>query len=92
MLCDVDENGVKHMVLCRVILGNSEVVEIGSKQFHASDPCFDTGVDDSQNPNSYIIWNMDVNTHIFPECTVAFKMPPTLKGSFHFTPFFITIF
>ncbi|XP_052620490.1 inactive poly [ADP-ribose] polymerase RCD1-like isoform X2 [Lactuca sativa] len=81
MLCDVDENGVKHMVLCRVILGNSEVVEIGSKQFHASDPCFDTGVDDSQNPNSYIIWNMDVNTHIFPECTVAFKMPPTLKGN-----------
>lgn len=81
MICDVDENGLKHMVLCRVILGNQEVLQIGSKQFHATHHSFDTGVDDLQNPNFYIIWNMDINTHIFPECTITFKTPPSPKGN-----------
>ncbi|KAI3522635.1 hypothetical protein L1887_00572 [Cichorium endivia] len=81
MICDVDENGLKHMVLCRVILGNQEVLQIGSKQFHATHHSFDTGVDDLQNPNFYIIWNMDMNTHIFPECTITFKTPPSPTGN-----------
>lgn len=81
MICDVDENGLKHMVLCRVILGNQETLQIGSKQFHAKDNSFDTGVDDLQNPNCYVIWNMDMNTHIFPECTISFKTPQTPKGN-----------
>lgn len=79
MVCDIDEKGLKHMVLCRVILGNSEILQVGSKQFHASDPYFDSGIDNLQNPNCYVIWNMDMNTHIFPECTVSFKMSPILK-------------
>lgn len=80
MLCDIDENGLKHMVLCRVILGNSETLKIGSKQFHATNQSYDSGVDDLQNPNCYVIWNMDTNTHIFPECTITFKTsPPTPK-------------
>jgi len=68
------------MVLCRVILGNVELIQSGSKQFHQSDPCFDSGVDDLQTPNNYVIWNMNMNTHIFPECVVSFKMSPTIKG------------
>ncbi|XP_076956433.1 inactive poly [ADP-ribose] polymerase RCD1-like isoform X2 [Bidens hawaiensis] len=79
MLCDIDENGIRHMMLCRVILGNAEVVHAGSKQFYPSDQCFDSGVDDLQNPNSYIIWNTNMNTHIFPECVVSFKVSPTIK-------------
>lgn len=80
IICDVDEKGLRHMVLCRVILGNTEVVNPGSKQFYPSDQCFDSGVDDMQNPNHYVIWNMNMNTHIFPECVVSFKMPSTVKG------------
>lgn len=79
-LNDVDEKGLRHMVLCRVILGNVELIQSGSKQFHPSDPCFDSGVDDLQTPNNYVIWNMNMNTHIFPECVVSFKMSPTIKG------------
>ncbi|KAJ0714981.1 putative WWE domain, poly(ADP-ribose) polymerase, catalytic domain, RST domain-containing protein [Helianthus annuus] len=81
MLCDVDEKGIRHMMLCRVILGNAEVVHAGSKQFYPSDKCFDNGVDDLQNPNNYVIWNVNMNTHIFPECVVSFTVSPTIKGN-----------
>ncbi|KAK1408350.1 hypothetical protein QVD17_40060 [Tagetes erecta] len=79
MICDDDEKGLKHMVLCRVILGNTEVVHLGSKQFCPSDQCFDSGVDDLQNPNNYVIWNSNMNTHIFPEFVISFKTSRTIK-------------
>ncbi|KAL6985715.1 hypothetical protein U1Q18_019089 [Sarracenia purpurea var. burkii] len=72
--CDVDENGERHMVFCRVILGNVELIRPGSRQFHPSSENFDSGVDDLQNPSHYIVWNMNMNTHIFPEYVVSFKM------------------
>uniref|UniRef100_UPI001CB9BC4E inactive poly [ADP-ribose] polymerase RCD1-like isoform X1 n=1 Tax=Erigeron canadensis TaxID=72917 RepID=UPI001CB9BC4E len=80
-ICDIDENGLRHMVLCRVILGNTELVQPGSKQFYPSNECFDSGVDDLQNPNHYVIWNSNMNTHIFPECVVSFKLSSTVKGN-----------
>lgn len=79
--CDVDENGVRHMVLCRVIMGNMEVVQPGSKQFHPSSENFDSGVDDLQNPRHYVVWSMNINTHIFPEYVVSFKVPAKCEGS-----------
>ncbi|XP_076902792.1 inactive poly [ADP-ribose] polymerase RCD1-like [Bidens hawaiensis] len=79
-ICDDDENGLKHMVLCRVILGNVEVVQAGSTQFFPTDKCFDSGVDDLKNPNHYVIWNVNMNTHIFPECAVSFKISSTIKA------------
>ncbi|KAI3716734.1 hypothetical protein L1987_67823 [Smallanthus sonchifolius] len=81
MICDDDEKRLKHMVLCRVILGSVEVVHAGSKQFYPSDQCFDSGVDDLQNPNNYVIWNTNMNTHIFPEFVISFKTSPTIKGN-----------
>ncbi|KAI7989162.1 Inactive poly [ADP-ribose] polymerase RCD1 [Camellia lanceoleosa] len=72
--CDVDENGIQHMVFCRVILGNMELVHPGSRQFHPSSENFDSGVDDLQNPSHYIVWNMNMITHIYPEYVVSFKM------------------
>ncbi|KAI7729033.1 hypothetical protein M8C21_021856 [Ambrosia artemisiifolia] len=81
MICDDDEKEIKHMVLCRVILGNVEVVHAGSDQFYPSDQCFDSGVDDLQNPNNYVVWNSNMNTHILPECVVSFKTSLTIKGT-----------
>ncbi|KAL8266988.1 hypothetical protein R6Q59_004332 [Mikania micrantha] len=79
--CDVDEKGVRCMVLCRVILGNTELVLPGSKQFCPRDDCFDSGVDDLDKPNFYIVWNMNMNTHIYPEYAVSFKISPSAKGN-----------
>ncbi|KAL5707630.1 hypothetical protein ACHQM5_018510 [Ranunculus cassubicifolius] len=78
--CDIDENGVQHMVLCRVILGNMELIHRGSDQSYPSDDNFDSGVNDLTNPEHYTIWNMNMSTHIYPEYIISFKMPPTEKG------------
>ncbi|KAK9741689.1 hypothetical protein RND81_03G121900 [Saponaria officinalis] len=79
--CDVDENGVQYMVLCRVIMGNMEMIHAGSKQFHPSSENFDSGVDDPQNPRHYVVWSMNINTHIYPEYVVSFKVTSNSEGS-----------
>lgn len=78
--CDVDENCVQHMVFCRVIMGNMEVIPPGSKQRYPSSNDFDSGVDDLQQPRHYIIWNMNMNTHIYPEFVVSFKVSSHAEG------------
>ncbi|KAF7829188.1 inactive poly [ADP-ribose] polymerase RCD1-like isoform X1 [Senna tora] len=78
--CDVDENGVRHMVLCRVILGKMELLCPGTRQFHPSSDDFDSGVDDIQSPRYYVVWNMNLNTHIYPEFVVSFKVSANAEG------------
>ncbi|KAG2676696.1 hypothetical protein I3843_12G067400 [Carya illinoinensis] len=78
--CDVDENGVRNMVFCRVILGNMEAICPGTKQHRPSCQDFDSGVDDLQNPRFYIIWTMNMNTHIYPEFVVKFKISSKAEG------------
>uniref|UniRef100_A0A6M2F5H8 Poly [ADP-ribose] polymerase n=1 Tax=Populus davidiana TaxID=266767 RepID=A0A6M2F5H8_9ROSI len=78
--CDVDENGVRHLVFCRVIMGKMELLQHGSRQFHPSSEDFDSGVDDLENPREYIVWNMNMNTHIYPEFVVSFKFTPNSEG------------
>ncbi|KAK4557248.1 hypothetical protein RGQ29_007134 [Quercus rubra] len=78
--CDVDENGVQHLVLCRVIMGNMEVVRSGSRQSLPGCKDYDSGVDDLQNPSIYIVWTMNMNTHIYPEFVVSFKISSNIEG------------
>ncbi|KAJ7943871.1 Poly [ADP-ribose] polymerase [Quillaja saponaria] len=79
--CDVDENGVRYMVFCRVILGNMELLHRGTRQSLPSSNDYDSGVDDLQSPRIYIIWNMNMNTHICPEFVVSFKIPSDAEGN-----------
>lgn len=79
-LLEADDNGVKHMVLCRVILGKIEKVEAGSQQSHPSSTEFDTGVDDPTFPTRYIVWCSNMNRHILPEYIVSFKSTNCLPG------------
>ncbi|WOG90059.1 hypothetical protein DCAR_0209300 [Daucus carota subsp. sativus] len=72
--CDVDENGFQYVILCRVIMGNVEVVHPGSKQVHPSCESYDSGVDDLNDPKHYIVWDMKKNTHIYPLYAVGFKV------------------
>ncbi|KAL6909355.1 hypothetical protein ACP4OV_001636 [Aristida adscensionis] len=69
------ENGIIRMMLCRVIMGNVEVVLPGSKQFQPSNESFDSGVDDIQKPKHYIIWDANVHKHIYAEYAVIIKAP-----------------
>ncbi|XP_073001519.1 inactive poly [ADP-ribose] polymerase RCD1-like isoform X2 [Typha latifolia] len=76
---DVDENGVTYMMLCRVIMGNVELVHPGSKQFQPSKENFDSGVDDLQKPKHYVIWDVNVKRHIYPEYVLTIRMSPKAK-------------
>ncbi|KAK4787483.1 hypothetical protein SAY86_011316 [Trapa natans] len=79
--CDVDENGVRHIAFCRVIMGRMECVNLGSRQLHPSNEDFDSGIDDVQNPAHYTVWSMNANTHIYPECVISFKLLPDAEGN-----------
>jgi hypothetical protein len=78
---DVDENGIVHMMLCRVIMGNVEIVHPGSKQHRPSSDYFDSGVDDLKNPQHYIVWDLNLNRHIYSEFVVTIKLPSKTKGN-----------
>lgn len=76
----VDKDGLRHLLLTRVIMGKSEVVPIGSEQCQPSSEEFDSGVDNLQTPNKYIVWSTHMNTHTLPEYIVSFRAPPSLAG------------
>lgn len=79
--CDIDENGIRYMVLCRVILGNEELLHFGSDQSYPSNERYDSGVDDLESPTHYTVWNMNMNTHIYPEYVVSFRMSSGAEGA-----------
>lgn len=68
-----DENGEKHMLLCRVIVGAMEVVPFESVQRRPSNSKFDTGTDNANEPTRYVVWEDDVNEHVLPTHIVTFK-------------------
>ncbi|KAK1398740.1 Poly [ADP-ribose] polymerase [Heracleum sosnowskyi] len=71
----IDNNGLRHILLCRVILGKTEQICAGSEQFHPSSEEFDTGVDNLEDPKKYIVWSCYMNSHILPHFVVSFKAP-----------------
>ncbi|KAL3824829.1 hypothetical protein ACJIZ3_020858 [Penstemon smallii] len=76
-----DENGARHMLLCRVILGNTEVIHPGSGHRHnPSSEEFDSGIDNIVSPKKYIIWTGNMNTHILPEFVVTFRATSNCRG------------
>ncbi|XP_055806863.1 probable inactive poly [ADP-ribose] polymerase SRO2 [Solanum dulcamara] len=76
-----DEDGLRHILLCRVILGNTEVIEASSKQFQPTSPHFDSGVDNYLAPKTYIIWPSYMNSHILPNFLLTFRSPTLLSGA-----------
>lgn len=80
MKSELDENGEKHVILCRLTLGNVEKMEPDSKQSHPSGVNYDTGVDDPENPKWYVTWSSNMSTHVLPEFVVSFKPSDPAQG------------
>ncbi|TXG56294.1 hypothetical protein EZV62_017607 [Acer yangbiense] len=72
---EIDENGLRHVLLCRVILGNVETVPAGSNQFYPSVKDYDSGVDNLALPSRYMVWSCSMNSHIYFTDIVSFKFP-----------------
>lgn len=69
---EVDANGLRHILLCRVILGKTEEICAGSEQSQPSSEEFDTGVDNLDEPKKYIVWSCYMNSHILPIFVISF--------------------
>ncbi|KAF8037017.1 hypothetical protein BT93_B0057 [Corymbia citriodora subsp. variegata] len=82
----VDEDGLQHLVLCRVILGKSELVCRGSEQFRPSSEQYDSGIDDLSHPKKYIVWSTHMNTHVLPEYVISFRTSRYLRELSSRTP------
>ncbi|CAH8386898.1 unnamed protein product [Eruca vesicaria subsp. sativa] len=70
-----DEEGLRHLLLCRVLLGKTEQIVSGSKQSCPSSSEFDSGVDDLQSPRKYVVWSSAMNSCILPSYIVSFRSP-----------------
>ncbi|KAL8475907.1 hypothetical protein ACS0TY_028535 [Phlomoides rotata] len=53
---EIDENGVRHVLMCRMILGNTETIPPASKQLQPSSTDFDSGIDNPLEPTKYIFY------------------------------------
>ncbi|MCL7031346.1 hypothetical protein MKW94_000400, partial [Papaver nudicaule] len=70
-----DQNGVKHVLFCQVVLGNTQEIRCGSRQFCPTSVEFDSGVDNLLSPKKYIVWSTSMNIQILPQYVVSFKVP-----------------
>ncbi|CAK7353010.1 unnamed protein product [Dovyalis caffra] len=70
-----DENGIRHMLLCNVLMGKMEVIPAGSKQIYPSSMEFDSGVDNLEAPRRLVVWGAFMNSHVFPTHIISFKAP-----------------
>ncbi|KAJ3678723.1 hypothetical protein LUZ60_002526 [Juncus effusus] len=76
---EMDKEGIIRMILCRVILGKTEPLILNSKQFQPSNDDYDSGVDDVQSPNYYVIWDTDLETRVLPLIVISIKVPSKAK-------------
>ncbi|ONK71596.1 uncharacterized protein A4U43_C04F10320 [Asparagus officinalis] len=76
-----DADGLRHLLVCRVILGRTEEILPGSIQSGPSSEDFDSGVDNLQSPSKYIIWYPDVKTNILPLYALSIKMDSFTGGA-----------
>lgn len=72
--CVVGRDGVRHLILCRVILGRTEIVQSDTKQCYPSCEDYDSGVDNISAPTKYMIWSSRMNTHVWPAYVISFKV------------------
>ncbi|CAA7393722.1 unnamed protein product [Spirodela intermedia] len=86
LLSEVDEDGERHIVLCKVIMRSPEKVDFSSPQSHpGSAAAFVCGVDDLEKPRWDLVWGAQMNTNILPQYIVSFKTSdpqrPMTKGA-----------
>ncbi|KVI06332.1 probable inactive poly [ADP-ribose] polymerase SRO5 isoform X2 [Cynara cardunculus var. scolymus] len=75
----LDDDGIRHILLCRVILGKTELVNPFSTQCHPSSEDFQSGVDNLASPKKFVVWSSQMNTHILPEFVISFKTLSTIN-------------
>ena len=76
-----DEYGVKHLLLCRVILGNTEKIAAIPAKLH-------TFRHNLIPPLQYTIWGAYMNSHVLPDFIFSFTAP-SLTGNYYHYDYFL---
>lgn len=79
-----DGNGIRYLLLCCVIMGNTEEIHPPSHQLCPSTEEYDSGVDNQAAPKKYIIWPAQVKTHISPLYVLSIKADFQRAGNNYF--------
>ncbi|MBA0834330.1 hypothetical protein Goarm_006692, partial [Gossypium armourianum] len=66
-----------HLAAAEFANGRAKYCDIDDNGVHED---VDSGVDDLHHLKYYITWNMNINTHIYPEFIVSFKLSSNVKG------------
>lgn len=75
---DVDEGGLRHVLLCRVILGRK--IQFVPNDSNQVGPQFDSGVDSLTNPTRFLVPSDFTNSRICPDLVISFKAPNCLNA------------
>ncbi|KAK9684726.1 hypothetical protein RND81_10G228000 [Saponaria officinalis] len=77
--CVIDEDGLMHIMLCRVLIERDDIVtDSNSSEFPSNFDDFNSEVEDNENHSTipstkYVIGSTKMNTHILPEYVISFK-------------------
>ncbi|CAK8568917.1 unnamed protein product [Lathyrus sativus] len=69
----VEKDEEKYLVLCRIVLGRMERVDLETHQTQISNKGYDSGCDDPKNPHWYVVWGNDINKRVLPVCVITCK-------------------
>uniref|UniRef100_A0A1S2YA82 Probable inactive poly [ADP-ribose] polymerase SRO3 n=1 Tax=Cicer arietinum TaxID=3827 RepID=A0A1S2YA82_CICAR len=91
MQYEMDKESEKHVILCRVVLGNVERVDLECHQSRCSRVEYDTGSNDPNNPNWYVVWANDINKRILPVYVVTCKTSAIMNVEWKKFPYEMTV-
>lgn len=77
----VEKEEEKYLVLCRIVLGRMERVDLECHQTYASNKGYDTGCDNPENPQWYVVWGNDINKRVLPVCVITCKTSVVKDGN-----------
>ncbi|KAH7373259.1 hypothetical protein KP509_17G047000 [Ceratopteris richardii] len=83
---DMDEQGTQYMLLCKVIMGGTDEIQLEGQQFSPSSEDYDTCVDITERPSQFT-WTAHMNTHILPQFIVKFKLSEPWQGEYVYIRF-----
>ncbi|CAI8599944.1 unnamed protein product [Vicia faba] len=87
----VEKDEEKYLVLCRIVLGRMERVDLETHQTHLSNNDYDTGCDDPKNPHWYVVWGNDMNKRVLPVCVITCKTSVIKDVKWEMTPVEMTM-
>ncbi|CAL5205279.1 unnamed protein product [Lathyrus oleraceus] len=87
----VEKDEEKYLILCRIVFGRMERVDLETHQTHASNKDYDIGCDNPKKPHWYVVWGNDINKRVLPVCVITCKTSVVKDVKWEMTPVEMTM-